>query len=422
MSQHPWPAQSGAIQYISPPPSEEWIKTKRKIVLLGSTGSIGVNTLKVFQTQPHLFEVIALAGAFNIQLLAKQALEFYPPYLAVYNIAGVELLRKLLPKSYRPTILHGQEGYETLARLDEANTIVSAQVGAAGLRGTVAAALAGKVIGLANKESLVLAGSLIRHICKKTQSVILPIDSEHNALFQMLAGRKENHIKKLILTASGGPFRTLSREELEHVSCEQALAHPNWNMGAKISIDSASLMNKGLELIEAYHLYGLKAEQLDVAVHPQSIVHSLVEFQDNSLMAHLGSPDMRMPIGHCLAWPHCLDVGVQPLDLFSLKQGLTFTKADTLAFPCLDLAKQALNLGQDRCIVLNAANEIAVEFFLQKRIAFLDIPKLIKKAMNWYEEQNISNNQEIWQNMNDVPSIMQHIIALDMNTREFLAS
>ncbi len=421
--QHPWPARSGALQYISQAPSQQWAQGTRSLVLLGSTGSIGVNTLEVVRKQRHIFEVIALAGAFNLQRLAEQAAEFTPPYLAVYDVAGVDVLRKLLPRGYRPTIVHGQEGYEFLARLPEANTVLSAQVGSAGLRGTVAAALAGKVIGLANKESLVLAGTLIRHICARSGAVILPVDSEHNALFQMLAGRHENHIKKLVLTASGGPFRGYTREQLEHVTREQALAHPNWSMGAKITIDSASLMNKGLEVIEAHHLYGLHPDQLDVVVHPQSIVHSLVEFQDNSFMAHLGSPDMRMPIGHCLAWPHCLDVGVKPLDLLTMgnEGSLTFTKADIYSFPCLGLAMKALKEGQDMCIVLNAANEVAVELFLAGRIAFMDIARLVEKAMEHHAQKPITEHeQQIWEDMDATPRIMQHIFAIDTTTRHYV--
>ncbi len=424
--QHPWPARSGSVHYISKAPSQDWAEGVRHIVLLGSTGSIGVNTLDVISRHKHLFNVIALAGAFNVQRLAEQAIAFRPPYLAVYDEAGVDVLRKLLPRDYKPTIVHGQEGYEFLAALEAANTVLSAQVGAAGLRGTLAAAQAGKVIGLANKESLVLAGTLLRHICARSGAVILPVDSEHNALFQMLVGRQSVEVKKLVLTASGGPFRGRTRQELEHVSREQALAHPNWSMGSKITIDSATLMNKGLEVIEAYHLYGLRPEQLDVVVHPQSIVHSLVEFQDNSLMAHLGSPDMRMPIGHCLAWPHCLDMGVKPLNLLDFTtQGLTFAAPDTQAFPCLALAMQALQAGQDVCIALNAANEVAVELFLDGRIRFLDIAHLVEKALQPYMDSmgltdHTNPHADIWCSLENTSAIMQHIFDLDTTTRRYV--
>ncbi len=424
--QHPWPARSGAVHYISKAPSQAWAEGVRHMVLLGSTGSIGVNTLKVIEKHKHLFHVVALAGAFNVQRLAEQASVFRPAYVGVYDAAGVDVLRKLLPRDYKPCIVHGQEGYEFLASLEEANTVLSAQVGAAGLRGTVAAALAGKVIGLANKESLVLAGTLLRHICARSGAVILPVDSEHNALFQMLAGRKAAEVKKLVLTASGGPFRGRTRQELEHVTRDQALAHPNWSMGAKITIDSASLMNKGLEVIEAYHLYGLSPENLDVVIHPQSIVHSLVEFQDNSFMAHLGVPDMRMPIGHCLAWPHCLDMDVKALNLLDFtSQGLTFAAPDTEAFPCLALAMQALKAGQDMCIVLNGANEVAVELFLEGRIRFLDIAHLVEKALQPYMDSTgftelTTPHTDIWCSLDNTSAILEHIINLDLTTRRYV--
>ncbi len=431
--QYSWPAQHGTIDYISSPPSQHWVEKKRKIVLLGSTGSIGVNALKVILRQNQLFEVIGLAAAFNVQRLAEQAAHFRPPYLAVYDQAGADVLRKLLRSAlhcgYNPTILLGQEGYEHMAALEEANTVLSAQVGAAGLRGTVAAAKSGKVIGLANKESLVLAGTLLRQICAQSGAVILPVDSEHNALFQMLAGRHANHVKKLVLTASGGPFREKSKEALHFVTKEQALAHPNWSMGAKISIDSATLMNKGLEVIEAHQLYGLQPDQLGVVIHPQSIVHSLVEFQDNSFMAHLGSPDMRMPIGHCLAWPHCLDVGVKSLDLTDMGS-LTFTKPNTHAFPCLALAMKALQHGQDACIVLNGANEVAVELFLEGRIAFLDIPDLVDSALHWHIKSVQAQNKDASKQTQDTSNIsqekekqtLQHILSLDTATRRHVYS
>ncbi len=420
MQQPPWPATSGSINYISSPPTNEWMQAKRKIAILGSTGSIGVSALQAIEMHSHLFEVMALAGAFNLQLLAMQAAKFRPPYLAVYNEAGVDILKKLLRaqvgKEYTPHIEHGKAGYERLASLECANTVLSAQVGAAGLSATVAAALAGKVICLANKESLVLAGTLLRHICKKSGAVILPVDSEHNALFQMLAGRPEDHIKKLVLTASGGPFRDKSWQEIQNVTKEEALAHPNWSMGAKITIDSATLMNKGLEVIEAHHLYGIVPSQLDVVVHPQSIIHSLVEYQDNSFMAHLGSPDMRMPIMHCLAWPHSLDGGVKRLDLLTMGN-LTFAAPKRDVFPCLALAEKALQSGQDACIVLNAANEVAVELFLDGRIAFTHIADLVQYAL---EKNELHSNTAIWKNMDNVSSVLEYIQSLDMETRRLV--
>ena len=368
--------------YISPPPPAHWAAARpRTLVILGSTGSIGVSALKVAAAMPGFFAVRALAGGRNARLLAEQATQWRPQYLGVFDAATADALRALLPAGYTPEIVVGQEGYIFLAGLADAGTVLSAQVGAAGLRATVAAACAGKVVCLANKESLVLAGGLLRDICARTGAVILPVDSEHNALFQALAGRPVAHVRRIVLTASGGPFRGRSREDLRHIGREQALAHPNWSMGAKITIDSATLMNKGLEVMEACHLYGLPLEHVAVVVHPQSIIHSLAEFTDGSLMAHLGVPDMRMPIAHCLAWPECPAVGVAPLDLVATGS-LTFAEPDPEAFPCLELARRALRERGGQSVVLNAANEVAVELFLAGRIGFLDIPALIAAAMD----------------------------------------
>ena len=381
-----WPAKGATVDYISTPPAAAWAEGgTRSLALLGSTGSIGVSALKVVEAVPHLFAVTALAGARNVRLLAEQAVRWRPRWLGVLDGQAVAelhtVLRGVAPSNYRPEIVCGPEGYAHLAALAEVDTVLSAQVGAAGLRATVAAALAGKVICLANKESLVLAGGLIRDICARTHAVILPVDSEHNAIFQALAGRPAAHVRRIVLTASGGPFRGKSREELRHVTRAQALHHPNWSMGAKITIDSATLMNKGLEVMEAFHLYGVGLEAIDVVIHPQSLVHSLVEFADGSLMAHLGSPDMRMAIAHCMAWPHCLDSGVAPLDL--VKAGtLTFSAPDIHSFPCLELARRALRERGGQSVVLNAANEAAVELFLAERIGFADIPVLLEQAMN----------------------------------------
>ena len=375
-----WPGQSGpAIDYISDPPAEDWQHSlPRSLVILGSTGSIGRSALSVVAAHPDFFRIMGLACARQVERLAEQALQWRPPCLAVLDEEAAARLRTLLPGDYRPRILVGREGYAELASLPEASTVLSAQVGAAGLAGTLAAALAGKVICLANKESLVLAGGLVRDICARTGAVILPVDSEHNAIFQCLAGRGQD-VARLLLTASGGPFRGKSPAELAHVSVEQALAHPNWSMGAKISIDSATLMNKGLEVAEAFHLYGVPVERIAVLVHPQSLVHSLVELADHSLLAQLGTPDMRMAIAHCLMWPHCAPVGVPPLDL--TKGPLTFHEPDLAAFPCLELARKALRGRGGLCVVLNAANEAAVELFLDRRCSFPAIGRLIARAL-----------------------------------------
>lgn len=387
-----WPAKGDTVNYISAPPPDAWAEGgPRSLALLGSTGSIGVSALKVVEAAPHLFQVAALAGARNVRLLAEQAARWRPRWLGVLDAATADelqmLLRGLTPADYSPEIVYGAEGYAMLAGLTAVDTVLSAQVGAAGLRGTVAAALAGKIICLANKESLVLAGGLIRDICARTGASILPVDSEHNAIFQALAGRPAAHVRRIVLTASGGPFRGKKREELRHVTREQALLHPNWSMGAKITIDSATLMNKGLEVMEAFHLYGVGLDAIDVVIHPQSLVHSLVEFADGSFMAHLGSPDMRMAIAHCMAWPQCVDTGVAPLDL--VRAGaLTFSAPDIHSFPCLGLARRALRERGGQSVVLNAANEAAVELFLGGRIGFLDIPALLEEAMDRHAATN----------------------------------
>lgn len=377
-----WPPEDGDVRYISACPGAAWVEERpRGLTLLGSTGSIGVNALRVVASCPQKFRVVALAGARNVALLAEQAAVWKPDFLGVLDGRTADALKALLPTGYRPAIVTGAEGYAHLAALPEVSTVLSAQVGAAGLRGTVAAALAGKVVCLANKESLVLAGGLIRDICARTGAVILPVDSEHNALFQALAGRRGRDVRRIILTASGGPFHGRRREELEKVTCQQALNHPNWSMGAKITIDSATLMNKGLEVMEAFHLYGADLDKIGVLVHPQSLVHSLVEFNDGSLIAHLGSPDMRMAIAHCLLWPECLDTGVKALDLVQAGT-LTFVAPDLDSFPCLSLARRALEERGGQSVVLNAANEAAVALFLAGKIAFMDIPALLTQAMD----------------------------------------
>ena len=382
-----WPGQGGpSINYISDAPGESWRQTwPRSLVLLGSTGSIGRSTLAVAAAHPQDFRMVGFACARNVQRLAEQALAWRPPHLAVLDEESAVRLRALLPADYRPRILVGREGYAELASLPEASTVLSAQVGAAGLAGTLAAALAGKVICLANKESLVLAGDLVRRVCARTGAVVLPVDSEHNAIFQCLAGRGQE-VERLILTASGGPFRGWTRETLAAVTPEQALKHPNWSMGAKITIDSATLMNKGLEVIEAYHLYGVPVERIKVLVHPQSVVHSLVEFHDGSQLAQLGTPDMRLAIAACLLWPRCVPVNVPPLDLTA--KALTFHEPDESAFPCLGLARQVLKNRGGRCVVLNAANEAAVDLFLNGRCAFMDIPRLINAALEAHGASN----------------------------------
>ncbi len=397
------------MRYISRLP--EFLKGRwpRRLSVLGSTGSIGGSALDVARRHKNLFSVTALAGARNLALLAEQAAEFRPPWLGVLEGASIKELRRLLPAGYAPCIVAGPEGYAELAVLDEADVVLSAQVGAAGLHATAAAAAAGKVIALANKESLVLAGHIIRRLCAKSGACILPVDSEHNALFQCLAGGGapgalpedgplpgesgpargdapyaaaggRSGVRRLILTASGGPFRGRKTEELAGMRPEDALAHPNWNMGAKISIDSATLMNKGLEVIEACHLYGMALDDIEVLVHRESIVHSLAEFDDGSQLAQLGPPDMRIAIAYCLAWPRRVDPGAGRLDLAALGE-LHFERPDTAAFPCLDLAREAQRRGRGCPAALNAANEVAVAAFLERRIGFADISRLVEDSL-----------------------------------------
>ena len=376
------------MKYISSIPGEhDALPFPRRLALMGCTGSIGTNTLKVLEAwrDSGKFTVHALAAGRNIALLARQAEEWRPPFLAVLEKDGphgIDALRAMLPSGYRPDIVCGKEGYALLASLPDVDMVLSAQMGAAGLRATVAAAAAGKTVCLANKESLVLAGELIRNICRRTGAVILPVDSEHCALFEGMVGRRESDIVRLVLTASGGPFRTKDAAFLQRVRPADALRHPNWSMGAKITIDSATLMNKGLEIIEACHLYQMDVRDVVVVVHPQSIVHSLVELSDGSLMGHCAVPDMRVPIAACLSWPYLLDgrtTGIRPLDLARIGT-LTFEEPRLELFPCLDLARRALAEGHT--VELNAANEVAVARFLAEDIRFTDIPALVKAMLD----------------------------------------
>ncbi|MBQ3893269.1 MAG: 1-deoxy-D-xylulose-5-phosphate reductoisomerase [Mailhella sp.] len=373
------------MRYISPLPASAPPPLPARVAVMGSTGSIGRNTLKVMEAWKERFSLAALAAGRNIRLLALQAAAWRPRFLAILEKdgpCGAAELKKLLPGGYRPEILAGPEGYAALASLPEADIVVSAQSGAAGLGATLSAVSAGKTVCLANKESLVMAGGLIRSACRMSGSSILPVDSEHWAIFQCIAGRPGASLSRLILTASGGPFRTLPPERLDAVRPEDALKHPNWSMGAKITIDSATLMNKGLEVIEACHLYQAALDEVDVLIHPQSLVHSLVELADGSLLAQMAVADMRIPIAGALAWPGLLDrehTGTSRLDLAACAS-LTFEKPRRRDFPCLDLACQAFSGGLT--IALNSANEVAVERFLKKEISFTDIPRIVDHVLS----------------------------------------
>lgn len=308
--------------------------------------------------------------------------------------SSIPVLKELLPKDYHPEILAGPDSYRQIAALSEVDIVIGAIVGAAGLESAYAAAKAGKILALANKEALVLAGELIREEAARSGAVILPVDSEHNAILQCLGAGEAKYAQKIILTASGGPFRDKDRQFLENVTPEEALAHPNWSMGAKISVDSATLMNKGLEVIEAWHLFGLKGEQVEVLIHPQSIIHSLVEFGDGSILAHLGPPDMRLAIAYCLFYPERLELGLQGISLAKLGQ-LTFATPRWNDFPCLGLALKALEQGQGYPVVMNAANEVAVEAFLERKLKFTQIPELIALSMDKYSSVPLDDLQSI---------------------------
>jgi 1-deoxy-D-xylulose-5-phosphate reductoisomerase len=351
----------------------------KQIAILGSTGSIGENTLKIIAEKPELFSVVALAACSSIKILAAQIKTFRPKLVSVSTKEYATQLEKLIAGT-PVTVLYGDEGANAVATHPDADIVVSAMVGAVGLRPTLAAVSAGKQVALANKETLVTAGAFVMAAAKKAGATIIPIDSEHSAIFQALRGEKRKSVKKIILTASGGPFRTWPRNKLASVTPEHALNHPNWSMGPKISIDSATMMNKGLEVIEAKWLFDLETDQIETLVHPQSIIHSMVEFYDRSVIAQLGLPDMRAPIGFALGYPDRLDLPLDSLDLASIKS-LTFSKPDFVKFPALKLAYETLRTGGMAPAILNAANEVAVDRFLKGQIGFTAITKVIDTCL-----------------------------------------
>ncbi len=350
----------------------------QSLTILGATGSIGRSTLDVVARHPNRYRVFALAAQCRVDALYEQCLRFRPRYAALADADAARALADRIAASGLDTeVLAGTAALVELAAHDEVDTVMAAIVGAAGLAPTIAAARAGKRILLANKESLVMAGDVFLRACRDGGATVLPIDSEHNAVFQCLpAGQRTGEcaagVRRIVLTASGGPFRGSSLAEMSRVTPEQACAHPNWSMGRKISVDSATMMNKGLELIEAFHLFGVPGSRLEVLVHPQSIVHSMVEYDDGSMLAQMGNPDMRTPIAHALAYPQRIDSGVAPLDLAAIGR-LEFEAPDLQRFPCLRLAHDALRAGGAAACVLNAANELAVAAFLARAIRFTDI-------------------------------------------------
>ncbi|MBS4096848.1 MAG: 1-deoxy-D-xylulose-5-phosphate reductoisomerase [Sulfuricella sp.] len=359
---------------------------QRHLTVLGATGTIGVNTLDVVARHPERFKVVALTAHCQVEKLFKQCLQFEPEYAVMLDPACAEELRLKLRQAGRGTqVLSGVTGLEEVSVLPQVDTVMAAIVGAAGLKPALAAARAGKRVLLANKETLVMSGALFMDAVRSHGAELLPIDSEHNAIFQSLPRNfsedlAQNGVTRILLTASGGPFRNTPLHELENVTPQQACAHPNWVMGKKISVDSSTMMNKGLEVIEAHWLFNASAEQIEVVIHPQSVVHSMVEYADGSVLAQLGNPDMRTPIAYALGFPERIAAGVAPLDLFKIGR-LDFEKPDFRRFPCLSLAFQALRHGGTAPAVLNAANEVAVAAFLEEKIPYRKIPQLIEEVL-----------------------------------------
>jgi len=380
----------------------------QQLTILGATGSIGVSTLDVVARHPDQFGVYALSGNSRIAELAEQCRRFKPAFAVVADAhAAAQLCERLHSWNIRTEVLWGIEGLCQVSSAKAVDVVMAAIVGAAGLLPTLAAARAGKKVLLANKESLVMAGQLFMDTVQKSGAILLPIDSEHNAIFQCLPKgydpSKQCGVRKVLLTASGGPFRSIPLNELATVTPDQACAHPNWQMGRKISVDSATMMNKGLELIEACWLFGLSPNEIDVVIHPQSVIHSMVEYVDGSVLAQLGNPDMRTPIAHALAWPERIESGVASLDLIATAR-LDFGAPDLKRFPCLGLAIQAAKQGGSAPAVLNAANEIAVEGFLQGQLSFINIARIVADTLEKHEVAELDS--------------LEHVQQLDTKARE----
>jgi 1-deoxy-D-xylulose-5-phosphate reductoisomerase len=373
------------------------------IAILGSTGSIGRNTLEVLAHMPDRFRATYLTTNTNIDLLTEQVRQFKPCGVVVFDVRRAEELRKRLPASVE--VLAGSEGLLEIVRRDDVDVVVNSLVGFAGLKPTVEAIRHKKNIALANKETLVVAGEIITGLVKEYGVTLLPIDSEHSAILQCLAGEDHDHIAKLILTASGGPFLKIPREQFSSITVEAALNHPNWKMGNKITIDSATLINKGLEVIEARWLFDIPADRIDVVVHPQSIIHSMVEFVDGSVKAQLGIPDMKLPIQYALTYPERLPLNSARID-FPHLHTMTFFAPDKEKFRCLQLAFDALALGGTAPAAMNAANEIAVDAFLNRKISFLKIPELIERALSAHTNHHAPE--------------LEHTFEVDANTRAFV--
>ena len=364
----------------------------KKIAVLGSTGSIGVSTLEIVRAFPERYQVVALTAGNNVDLLKKQIEIFRPRIVSVLSEDGAQKLSQQLTEA-DVQVCYGVEGMVSCATVPETDMVVAAVVGAVGLVPTMAAIKSGKDIALANKETLVTAGSLIMAEVARQKVNLIPVDSEHSAIFQSLVGHRREDVQRLLLTASGGPFREYGLEQFTTITPAEALAHPNWDMGRKISIDSATMMNKGLEVIEAHWLFNFPATMIDVHIHPESIIHSLVEYRDGAVMAQLGIPDMKTPIAYALSWPERLPLAQQPLDLCKMGR-LSFSEPDMEHFPCLQLAYDALAMGGTVPAVMNAANEVAVEAFLNNRLSFLGISEVIKRVMQQYHGEDLTSVEQ----------------------------
>jgi 1-deoxy-D-xylulose-5-phosphate reductoisomerase len=379
------------------------------ICILGATGSIGVSTLDVVARHPHLYKVVALTANNNIETLFEQCLRHRPEFVVVVDDGKAASFREKLKNSPVSGIevLSGATALEQVATLANVDSVMAAIVGAAGLLPSLAAAKAGKTVLLANKEALVMSGDIFMQAITESGAQLLPIDSEHNAIFQCMpagyiTGGKPKQVRRILLTASGGPFRQMPIDDMANVTPEQAVAHPNWDMGKKISVDSATMMNKGLEMIEACLLFNMKPDQIQVVIHPQSVIHSMVDYVDGTVLAQMGNPDMRIPIAHALAWPDRFDSGAEPLNIFNIRR-MDFEEPNLERFPCLRLAYKAIAAGGTLPTVLNAANEIAVDAFLNRSIRFTDIPVVIERCMDSVEVKAADN--------------LEIILAADKNAR-----
>lgn len=379
------------------------------LCILGATGSIGISTLEVVALQADHYQIIALTAHTNTEVLLSQCIEHHPQYVVVVDkVKAIEFERLLQTNNIDTKVLQGVAALEQVATLEAVDTVMAAIVGAAGLLPSLAAAKAGKIVLLANKEALVMSGNIFMHAIAQSGAQLLPIDSEHNAIFQCMpsgyqAGKKAKQVRRILLTASGGPFRTLPIEQLTNVTPAQAIAHPNWDMGKKISVDSATMMNKGLEMIEACLLFDMASKDIQIVLHPQSIIHSMVDYVDGTVLAQMGNPDMRIPIAHAMATPDRFDSGAQPLNIFDIKQ-LDFAEPDLNRFPCLGLAYQAIDAGGIMPTVLNAANEIAVDAFLRRQVKFTDIFMIIERCMARFDA--------------DAATSLEIILAVDQKARD----